>query len=122
MNLDVDGGSTKTSLLLDNNSRYFYWWYSWNEISWSKVIQGMLVIWYSCLTQFIEAVPGHAKDLFNKLRLGLGCNSMNGSEKKHQQIDKHSKNISRTLYQVCIKNDGSLFSSWIYLTNLSTRE
>ena len=45
---------------------------------------------------FTQSTPGHAKDLFNKLRLGIGCNTMEGREQKHQQIDKYSKN---SLYQ-----------------------
>ena len=37
---------------------------------------------------FTQATPGHAKDLFSKLRLKPGCNAMEGREQKHQQIDK----------------------------------
>lgn len=44
---------------------------------------------------FTQATQGDAKDLFNKLRLGLGCNKMESREQKHQ-IDRYSKN---SLYQ-----------------------
>ena len=49
-----------------------------------------------CGVLFTQATPVHAKDLFNKLRLGLGCNTMEGREQKHQHIDKHFEN---SLYQ-----------------------
>ena len=41
-----------------------------------------------CLWCFTQATAGHAKSIFSKLRLKLGCNKMEDREQKHQQIDK----------------------------------
>ena len=45
---------------------------------------------------FSIVAPHHAKHLFHKFGFGLGINTMEGREQKHQQITKYSKN---TTYQ-----------------------
>lgn len=36
----------------------------------------------------------HAEQCFQKYRFGLGCNTMEGKEQKHQQISKYMKNTT----------------------------
>ena len=38
--------------------------------------------------------PVHAKQLFYRLGLGLGSNTMEGREQKHQQIARYSENAT----------------------------
>ena len=45
---------------------------------------------------FSTVAPHYAKHLFHKFGFGLGINTMEGREQKHQQITKYSKN---TTYQ-----------------------
>ena len=46
------------------------------------------------LMVFSIVAPHHAKHLFHKLGFGLGINTMEGREQKHQQITKYSKNTT----------------------------
>ena len=45
---------------------------------------------------FSNVAAAHCKDLYNKVGMGLGLNTMEGREQKHQLIDKYAQN---TTYQ-----------------------
>ena len=46
------------------------------------------------LWNFSQVAPQHCKDLIDNFNLGLGINSMEGREQKHQQIRKYSENTT----------------------------
>ena len=48
------------------------------------------------LWTFSNAAPAHAQFLFTTYGVGLGINTMEGREQKHQQIEKYSK---KAIYQ-----------------------
>ena len=41
-----------------------------------------------------NAVPVHAKHCLSEYNLGLGCNSMEAREQKHQRVEKYSQNTT----------------------------
>ena len=41
---------------------------------------------------FCNVAPNHCSDLYNSVGFGLGVNSMEGREQKHQSIEKYSRN------------------------------
>ena len=65
------------------------------------------------LWTFCNAAPVHAKHLLEKLGLGLGANSMEGREQKHQKIKCYMQNTSvQQRWQYVFRHE---FISCVYL-------